>query len=147
MILDKLVRQNIPGYGKLIYPLYQLFKERLKPIKFEHVNIIHGTHLEFKQRIKDSIKNEGLLCPMVVNKKNELINGNHRFKALQTLGDASLFYYADNQAEENFFSRLNVEVWKLHPNVESHQFMFEGKMKPYTEKCMHLFQNVKRVKL
>ena len=147
MILDKLVRQNIPGYGKLIYPLYQLFKERLKPIKFEHVVIVHGTTLEFRNTIKESINKEGLLCPMVVNKRGELMNGNHRFKVLQTLGDASLFYHADTREEENFFSRLNVEIWKLHPNVMDHSFMFEGKMKPYTEKCMHLFQNVKRVRM
>jgi len=144
--LEKLVKQDIPGYGTLIFPLYQLFKIKLKPVKFAAVDIIHGTHLEFRQTVKNDLKKNGLLCPMVLNKKNQLINGNHRFKVLQTMGDASLFYHADNQAEENFFSRLNVEVWKLHPNVVDHSFMWEGKMKPYTEKCLHLFKDVKRAK-
>lgn len=142
--MEKLVKQDIPRYGTLIFPSYQLFKTKLKPVKFAAIDIIHGTHVEFKQTIKEDLKKNGLLCPMVLNKKNQLVNGNHRFKVLKKLGDASLFYIADTQAEENFFSRLNVEVWKMHPNVNDDGFMWEGKMKPYTEKCLHLFKDVKR---
>ena len=36
------------------------------------------------QTLKDSIKNVGLLEPLVINKKNEVLSGNRRLEALRT---------------------------------------------------------------
>jgi hypothetical protein len=55
------------------------------------------------------------------------------------------FYVAKDDAEVNFFSRMNVKVWEMHPNVNDLSFCFEGKMKKYTEKCLHLFTDVRNV--
>jgi hypothetical protein len=67
-------------------------------------------------------------------------------KAIRKHGDASFFYKAQSDEEVNFLSRLNVKVWELHPEVNDLSFCFEGKMKKYTDKCLHLFNtNVRSV--
>jgi len=146
MILDKLHKNEIAGFGTVIWPWYRVFKERLELIKFEDVKIIHGTHNDFKQTIREDIKQNGLLCPLVVDKDLQLRNGNHRFKAIRKHGDASFFYKAQSDEEVNFLSRFNVKIWELHPHVNDLGFCFEGKMKKYTDKCLHLFNtNVRSV--
>lgn len=144
MTLDKLAKTSFENNKTLIWPSYRIFKSKLRIVKFEDVKLVHGTHNEFKQTIKDDLEKNGLLCPMVLDNDYVLHNGNHRFKILKKLGDASFFYVANNDAEVNFFSRLNVEVWKMHPNVMDLGFCFQDKMKKYTEKCLHLFSDVER---
>ena len=145
MTLDKLHKNIVEGTGTVIWPLYMLFKNKLKLVKFDDVVLRHGTHAEFKQTVRDDVSRNGLLCPMVLDRDNVLRNGNHRFKVLRKHGDASLFYVAKDDAEVNFFSRMNVKVWEMHPNVNDLSFCFEGKMKKYTEKCLHLFTDVRNV--
>ena len=145
MTLDKLHKNQVAGFGTVIWPWYRIIKQRLKLIKFDDVKIIHGAHPDFKQTIKNDIEKNGLLCPLVVDKDINLRSGNHRFKVIKKHGDASIFYVAEDDAEVNFLSRLNVAVWELHPNVNDLGFCFESKMKKYTDKCLHLFTNVERV--
>jgi hypothetical protein len=147
MTLDKLVKNQVANVGTVIWPLYRVFKERLQLIKFDDIKIIHSTVNEFKQTIREDIKVNGLLCPLVVDKNLNLRNGNHRFKAIKKFGDASIFYKAQSDEEVNFLSRFNVKIWEMHPNVNDLGFCFEGKMKKYTDKCLHLFTtNVRVVK-
>jgi hypothetical protein len=95
---------------------------------------------------------DGLLCPMVVDWNNEIRNGANRFDVIKKrkLADGSLFYKAKTPEEVNFLGRLNVAVWEKHiakENIFDFQFLFEGKMKKYTEKCLHLFtENVIKLK-
>ena len=146
MTLDKLHKNQIAGFGTVIWPWYRIFKERLELIKFDDIKIIHGTHHDFKQTIKKDIEKNGLLCPLVVDKDLQLHSGNHRLKAIRKHGDASFFYKAQSNEEVNFLSRFNVKVWELHPEVNDLSFCFEGKMKKYTDKCLHLFNtNVRSV--
>ena len=135
MTLDKLHKNVVEGTGTVIWPLYMLFKNKLKLVKFEDVVLRHGTHAEFKQTVRYDVSRNGLLCPMVLDKDN----------VLRKHGDASLFYVAKDDAEVNFFSRMNVKVWEMHQNVNDLSFCFEGKMKKYTEKCLHLFTDVRNV--
>ena len=147
MTLDKLVKNQVANVGTVIWPLYRVFKERLQLIKFDDIKIIHSTVNEFKQTIREDIKVNGLLCPLVVDKNLNLRNGNHRFTAIKKFGDASIFYKAQSDEEVNFLSRFNVKIWEMHPNVNDLGFCFEGKMKKYTDKCLHLFTtNVRVVK-
>ena len=83
MTLDKLHKNEIAGTGTVIWPLYMVFKERLVLKKFEDVKIVHGTHNDFKQTVRADIEKNGLLCPMVIDEKDQLRNGNHRFKVLK----------------------------------------------------------------
>ena len=141
MTLDKLHKNIIAGVGTVIWPLYMIFKNRLQIKKFEDIKIIHNTHAEFKATIRSDIENQGLLCPMVVDEELQLRNGNHRFKALRKHGDGSFFYVAKSDEEVNFFSRLNVLTWEMHPDVtELMDKLWQGKMKKYSEKVPHIFQ-------
>lgn len=137
--MDKLVKNQVANVGTVIWPLYRVFKERLQLIKFDDIKIIHGVHADFKSTIREDIKNKGLLCPMVVDNNLTLRNGNHRFKVIKKFGDASIFYKAQSDEEVHFLSRFNVKIWEMHPNVHDLGFCFEGKMKKYTDKCLHLF--------
>lgn len=118
---------------------------RLELLWFDDVKQIHTPHNDFKQSVRDSMKNEGLLCPMVVDWNNEIRNGANRFAVLKKgkLADGSLFYKARTPEEVNFLGRLNVEVYemhKVHKNIMNFEFLFTGKMKKYTDKCLHLFE-------
>ena len=145
--MDKLHRNQIAGMGTVVWPLYRVFKERLVLKKFDDIKIVHGTHADFKKTIRDDLEKNGLLCPMVIDEKDQLRNGNHRFKILKKgkLADASFFYKARSQEEVMFFSRLNVLCWELHPDMtQLMEKLWQGKMKKYTEKVTHLFtENVK----
>lgn len=143
--MDKLHKNIVAGHGEVIWPWYMVFKERLEIKKFDDIKLVHGTHAEFKQTVRDDVIKNGLLCPMVVDNKNQLRNGNHRFKILRKHGDASFFYVARSDEEVNFFSRLNVLCWELHPDMtQLMEKLWQGKMKKYTEKVTHLFtENVR----
>jgi hypothetical protein len=125
---------------------------RLELLWFDDVKQIHTPHNDFKQTVRFSMGQEGLLCPMVVDWNNDVRNGANRFDVLKKkkLADGSLFYKAKTPEEVNFLGRLNVEVWERHiayKNIMNFDFLFQGKMKKYTEKCLHLFtENVIKLK-
>ena len=145
--MDKLHKNIIAGHGTVIWPLYMVFKERLQIVKFDNIKIVHGTHPDFKQTVKKDIEKNGLLCPLVVDKDLVLQNGNHRLRAIRKHGDASFFYVGKTDQEVNFFSRLNVLCWELHPDMSQlMEKLWQDKMKKYTEKVTHLFtENVRSV--
>ena len=149
--MDKLHKNIIAGIGTVVWPTYTIFKERLVLKKFDDIKIVHGTHAEFKQTVRFDMEKHGLLCPMVIDEKDQLRNGNHRFKILkkEKHADGSFFYKANSPEELMFFSRLNVLTWELHPDVtQLMDKLWQGKMKKYTEKVTHLFtENVRSVKL
>ena len=148
--MDKLHRNQIAGMGRVVWPWYMVFKERLVLKKFDDIKIVHGTHADFKQTVRADLEKNGLLCPMVIDEKDQLRNGNHRFKILKkgNHADASFFYKARSPEEVMFFSRLNVLCWELHPDMtQLMEKLWQGKMKKYTEKVTHLFtENVKTAK-
>jgi hypothetical protein len=125
---------------------------RLELLWFSDVKQIHTPHNDFKHKVRDSMEKDGLLCPMVVDWNNEIRNGANRFDVIKKrkLADGSLFYKAKTPEEVNFLARLNVAVWEKHiakENIFDFQFLFEGKMKKYTDKCLHLFtENVIKLK-
>ena len=134
--------------GTVVWPYYRVFKERLVLKKFDDIKIVHNTHADFKKTIRDDLEKNGLLCPMVIDEKDQLRNGNHRFKILKkgNLADASFFYKARSKEEVMFFSRLNVLCWELHPDMSRlMEKLWQGKMKKYTEKVTHLFTENVRV--
>ena len=133
--------------GRVVWPWYMVFKERLVLKKFDDIKIVHGTHADFKKTVRSDLEKNGLLCPMVIDENDQLRNGNHRFKILKKgdYADASFFYKARSPEEVMFFSRLNVLCWELHPDMSKlMEKLWQGKMKKYTEKVTHLFtENVK----
>lgn len=141
--MDKLLKTRDQGLRTIVHPLYQLFPSRLELFYFDQVKSVHGAHPDFKKSIREDMEKNGLLCPMVLDKDNVLRNGAHRFKILSknNLADASLFYKTKNDAELNFLSNLNVNVWKLHiantPPTDF-EFLFKPPMLKHTLGCLHL---------
>jgi hypothetical protein len=137
---------GITAHGPLtvIHPLYQIFPHRLELIKFENIITTHVPHHEFKIQIREDIKKNGLLCPLVLTKENDkydLHSGNHRYAFIKKHANASLCYVARNKDELFFLTVLNKIVWEKHSNKElisNFEFLFEDKMKKHTDKCLHL---------
>ena len=137
---------GITAHGPLtiIHPLYQIFPHRLEVIKFDDIMTTHVPHHEFKIQIREDIKKNGLLCPLVVTKENDkddLHNGNHRYTFIKNHVNASLCYVAKNKDELFFFANLNKVVWEKHNNkklIPDFEFLFEDKMKKHTDKCLYL---------
>ena len=125
-----------------------VFKEKLVLKKFDDIKIIHWGR-DLKQNVWGDVEKNGLLCPMVIDEKNQLRDGNHRFRMLSKEGNASFFYKTKSDDEVNFFSMLNILCWELHPDMtQLMQKLWDGKAKKYTEKVTHLFtQNVKIAKV
>ena len=148
MTLDRLHKNQIAGLGTVVWPHYMVFKERLVLKKFNDVKIIHWGR-DLKQNVWEDVKENGLLCPMVIDEKNQLRDGNHRFRMISKEGDASFFYKTKSDDEVNFFSMLNILCWELHPDMTKlMEKLWQGKAKKYTEKVTHLFtQNVKTAKI
>ena len=148
MTLDKLHKNEIAGVGTVIWPHYMVFKEKLILKKFDDIKIIHWGR-DLKQNVWGDVEKNGLLCPMVIDEKNQLRDGNHRFRMLSKEGNASFFYKTKSDDEVNFFSMLNILCWELHPDMtQLMQKLWDGKAKKYTEKVTHLFtQNVKIAKV
>ncbi len=146
--MDKLHKNEIAGVGTVIWPHYMVFKEKLVLKKFDDIKIIHWGR-DLKQNVWGDVEKNGLLCPMVIDEKNQLRDGNHRFRMLSKEGNASFFYKTKSDDEVNFFSMLNILCWELHPDMtQLMQKLWDGKAKKYTEKVTHLFtQNVKIAKV
>lgn len=151
MIENKLSGITTHGPLTIIHPLYQIFTNRLEIIKFEDIFSTHVPHHDFKIKIREDIKQNGLLCPLVLIKENdkyELHSGNHRYAFIKKYANASLCYVAKTKDELFFLTNLNKEVWKRHKNklpVTDFQFLFENKMKKFTDKCLYLLTEGVRI--
>ena len=143
--MDKLHKNEVAGIGTVAWPYYMVFKERLILKKFEEIK----TTLPLNSNLlKVDLEDNGLLCPMVINYKNKIVDGSARFALLSEAGvKGSLFYQARNKDEEIFFKKLNNLIWDEHPDMTKlMEKLWQGKLKKYTEKVTNLFtENVKTV--
>jgi hypothetical protein len=134
------------GQLNIIHPYYQIFPLRLELIKFEDIWTDHIPHHDFKVQIHQSVRENGLLCPLVLNKMNngkyELMSGNHRFGLIKKYANASLCYVAKNKDETFFLTHLNKIVWEKHIKnelINSFEFLFtDDRIKKFTDRCTHL---------
>ena len=143
--MGKLHKNEVAGIGTVAWPYYMVFKERLILKKFEEIK----TTLPLNSNLlKVDLEDNGLLCPMVINYKNKIVDGSARFALLSEAGvKGSLFYQARNKDEEIFFKKLNNLIWDEHPDMTKlMEKLWQGKLKKYTEKVTNLFtENVKTV--
>jgi len=116
---------------------------------FKDIKVAQATHHEFYITVRTSIHKEGLLFPLVLDAQMLLLSGNHRLKMIRQFGHGTLAYVAQKREEGNFLARTNVRGFEIHNEkglIEDYQFMFEGKMRKYTDKVMHLFtEGVRRL--
>jgi hypothetical protein len=146
MIENELKWVTNNGQLTIVHPYYQIFPIRLEIIKFDDIWTNHIPHNDFKSQIRKDIKENGLLCPLVLNKmdngKYELMSGNHRFVFIKKHANASLCYVARNKDETFFLTHLNKIVWEKHTKKElisDFEFLFtDERIKRFTDKCTHL---------
>jgi hypothetical protein len=130
------------GPLRMIHPLYQIFGVRLEVINFD--NIINCDHKEHATDINDSIEDIGLICPIVLSKKDNkyiITDGCSRYNFIKEHANSSICYIAKNIDEEKFLQQLNKKVFNIHKQqkkVESFEFLFEDDIIAYTTKCLNL---------
>ena len=130
------------GPLRMLHPLYQIFGVRLEMINFE--NIINCEHKEHATDINDSIEDIGLICPIVLTKKDNkyiITDGCSRYNFIKEYANSSLCYVAKNIDEEKFLQQLNKKVFNIHrqqKKIESFEFLFEDDIIAYTTKCLNL---------
>lgn len=140
MILDKLHKTRDQALRTIVHPMYQLFPLRLELNYYKNVKI-NNIKYNFQSNLKEDLEKNGLLCPMILDKNNNLTKSTNRFLILKKFSDASLFYKTKNDKEINFFEQLNLIVWKMHtenkPPVDF-EFLFNPPMQKYTTDCLSL---------
>jgi hypothetical protein len=130
------------GPLRMIHPLYQIFPRRLEVINFD--NIINCDHKEHATDINDSIEDIGLICPIVLVKKDNkyiITDGCSRYNFVKNHANSSICYVAKNEDEEKFLQQMNKKVFKIHKEekiIRSLEFLFQDDIILYTSKCINL---------
>ena len=83
-----------------------LKKYKLADIKPTQIN----NNEELINQLKIDIKQNGLLCPLVIN-NNILIDGHHRYEAIKDFCTETLVYVVNNKDMEKLLSKLNSYIW------------------------------------
>ena len=98
----------------ILIPKLILFPKRIVTVDLFFLQITQSyTNKFFISELKDDIRKNGLLCPLVVSKEKILIDGNHRYEAMKDNYTHAVAYEIDDTEEEDiFFSRLNSRLWQ-----------------------------------
>jgi hypothetical protein len=65
----------------MLEPYYQIFKDRLKKVKFKDMKTLFPTMDKFKKEVNPDMEKNGLLCPIVLDKDGVTIrSGTHRYE-------------------------------------------------------------------
>jgi hypothetical protein len=130
------------GPLRMIHPLYQIFGVRLEIINFD--NIINCDHKEHATDINDSIEDIGLICPIVLAKKDNkyiITDGCSRYNFIKEHANSSICYVAKNEDEEKFLQQMNKKVFKIYKEekiIRDFEFLFQEDIIEYTAKCTYL---------
>jgi hypothetical protein len=78
-------KPNNESRSRMIEPYYQIFKEKLKEVKFKDMKILFPTVDKFVKEVNPDLEKNGLLCPIVLDKDGVTIrSGAHRYDILKT---------------------------------------------------------------
>jgi ParB-like chromosome segregation protein Spo0J len=94
-----------------LQPKRIVFHSILKRFKLKDINPNQtNNNKELIEKLKVDIKQNGLLCPLVVN-KNKLIDGHHRYEAIKDFCTETLVYMVEDNDMEKLLSKLNSYIW------------------------------------
>lgn len=94
-----------------LQPKRIVFNSILKRFKLKDINPNQtNNNQELIEKLKVDIKQNGLLCPLVVN-KNKLIDGHHRYEAIKDFCTETLVYMVEDNDMEKLLSKLNSYIW------------------------------------
>ena len=100
----------------MLEPHYQIFKDKLKEVKFKDMKTHFPTVGKFVKKINPDFEKNGLLCPIVLDADGVHIrSGAHRHEYFKDKYESTLCYVGDNGEEKKFFQYLNVFCWYNHP--------------------------------
>ena len=100
----------------IIEPYYQLFKDKLKEIKFKDMKTIFPPQPKFEQKIHPDFDKNKLLCPIVLDSDGVTIrSGTHRYEYFKNKYESTLCYVASTGSEAKFLQYLNAFCWRNHP--------------------------------
>ena len=100
----------------MLEPHYQIFKDKLKEVKFKDMKTHFPTVDKFVDKINPDFKERGLLCPIVLDADGVHIrSGAHRHEYFKDKYESTLCYVGVNGEEIKFFQYLNVFCWENHP--------------------------------
>ena len=106
----------------MLEPHYQIFKDKLKEVKFKDMKTLFPTMNHFTKKVKPDLEKNGLLCPIVLDKNINIRSGTHRYEYFKDKYESTLCYVGDNGEETKFFQYLNVFCWENHP-VKKPEFL------------------------
>jgi ParB-like chromosome segregation protein Spo0J len=66
---------------------------------------------ELINQLKIDIKQNGLLCPLVVHSNKTLLDGHHRYEAIKDYCTETLVYVVKDKDMENLLSKVNSYMW------------------------------------
>ena len=82
-------------------------KIKLNSVKPRQFNLNN----ELITKLKIDIKENGLLCPLVVHSNKTLLDGHHRYEAIKDYCTETLVYIVKDKDMENLLSKLNSYMW------------------------------------
>jgi len=115
---------------KLIYPRFKFFSQRLVLQNINDIKLDRFYDHEHFIKLRTHISTHGLLCPLVIDQKNNVISGQHRLRVLQhlKLGSITLCYKTPRKLEQIFFTEFNKKIfqmWKTDCVTPELSFLFE----------------------
>lgn len=84
-----------------------LQKIKLNSVKPRQLNL----NIELVTQLKIDIKENGLLCPLVVHSNKTLLDGHHRYEAIKDYCTETLVYVVKDKDMENLLSKVNSYMW------------------------------------
>ena len=84
-----------------------LQKIKLNSVKPRQFNL----NIELVTQLKIDIKENGLLCPLVVHSNKTLLDGHHRYEAIKDYCTETLVYVVKDKDMENLLSKVNSYMW------------------------------------
>jgi ParB-like chromosome segregation protein Spo0J len=84
-----------------------LQKIKLNSVKPRQLNL----NIELVTQLKIDIKENGLLCPLVIHSNKTLLDGHHRYEAIKDYCTETLVYVVKDKDMENLLSKVNSYMW------------------------------------
>ena len=80
---------------------------KLNSVKPRQLNLNN----ELINQLKIDIKQNGLLCPLVVHSNKTLLDGHHRYEAIKDYCTETFVYIVKDKDMENLLSKVNSYMW------------------------------------
>lgn len=95
-----------------VKPQKIIFKTIIQTIKLDKIKPRQfNLNTELITQLKIDIKENGLLCPLVVHSNKTLLDGHHRYEAIKEYCTETLVYVVKDKDMENLLSKLNSYIW------------------------------------